>query len=190
MKGVQVEPIRKRYAKNGDINVAYQVFGEGDVDLVMVTLIGCFKEEGTMKSFLILGITIALFIVLGCSQQKTEELHGTWMNTEYKEAANPDHNYKQKLIFYADGKFENYKIKSEPKADFKAVYKIEEKWTDNDGNIWYKYRLTEKSWDGAYTFYLAKISNSGKDQECQYEFEYYPKKIDPSRLAYRKYYRE
>jgi pimeloyl-ACP methyl ester carboxylesterase len=31
-----MEPIRTRYAKNGDINVAYQVFGEGDVDLVMV----------------------------------------------------------------------------------------------------------------------------------------------------------
>jgi pimeloyl-ACP methyl ester carboxylesterase len=33
---VQIEPIRTRYAKNGDINVAYQVFGEGDVDLVYV----------------------------------------------------------------------------------------------------------------------------------------------------------
>jgi class 3 adenylate cyclase/pimeloyl-ACP methyl ester carboxylesterase len=32
----QVEPIRTRYAKNGEINVAYQVFGEGDVDLVFV----------------------------------------------------------------------------------------------------------------------------------------------------------
>jgi pimeloyl-ACP methyl ester carboxylesterase len=31
-----MEPIRTRYAKNGDINIAYQVFGEGDVDLVMV----------------------------------------------------------------------------------------------------------------------------------------------------------
>ena len=31
-----MEPIRTRYARNGDINVAYQVFGEGDVDLVMV----------------------------------------------------------------------------------------------------------------------------------------------------------
>ena len=31
-----MEPIRTRYARNGDINVAYQVFGEGDVDLVFV----------------------------------------------------------------------------------------------------------------------------------------------------------
>ena len=31
-----MEPIRTRYAKNGDINVAYQVFGEGQVDLVVV----------------------------------------------------------------------------------------------------------------------------------------------------------
>ncbi len=31
-----MEPIKTRYAKNGDISVAYQVFGEGDVDLIMV----------------------------------------------------------------------------------------------------------------------------------------------------------
>ena len=31
-----MEPIRTHYAKNGDISVAYQVFGEGDVDLVFV----------------------------------------------------------------------------------------------------------------------------------------------------------
>jgi len=31
-----MEPIRTCYAKNGDINVAYQVFGQGNVDLVMV----------------------------------------------------------------------------------------------------------------------------------------------------------
>jgi pimeloyl-ACP methyl ester carboxylesterase/class 3 adenylate cyclase len=31
-----MEPIRTRYAKNGDINVAYQAFGEGNVYLVIV----------------------------------------------------------------------------------------------------------------------------------------------------------
>ena len=31
-----MEPIRTRYAKNGDIHVAYQVFGEGDIDLVLI----------------------------------------------------------------------------------------------------------------------------------------------------------
>ena len=31
-----MEPIRTRYAKNGEINVAYQVFGEGNVNLVFV----------------------------------------------------------------------------------------------------------------------------------------------------------
>lgn len=31
-----MEPIVTRYAKNGDISVAYQVFGEGDIDLVFV----------------------------------------------------------------------------------------------------------------------------------------------------------
>lgn len=31
-----MEPVRTQYAKNGDTSVAYQVFGEGDVDLVFV----------------------------------------------------------------------------------------------------------------------------------------------------------
>lgn len=31
-----MEPVRTRYAKNGEISVAYQVFGQGDVDLVFV----------------------------------------------------------------------------------------------------------------------------------------------------------
>ena len=29
-------PIRTHYAKNDDIHVAYQVFGEGDIDLVLI----------------------------------------------------------------------------------------------------------------------------------------------------------
>lgn len=33
---MRMEQIRTRYAKHGDIHVAYQVFGEGDVDLIFV----------------------------------------------------------------------------------------------------------------------------------------------------------
>ena len=33
---MQMEHIQTRYAKNGDIHVAYQVFGEGDIDLVFI----------------------------------------------------------------------------------------------------------------------------------------------------------
>ena len=40
-----MEPIRTRYAKNGDISVAYQVFGEGDVDLVIRTWLHLTHRE-------------------------------------------------------------------------------------------------------------------------------------------------
>ena len=143
-----------------------------------------------MKTSLALMLSIALFTFIGCSQQKNEELSGTWINMEYKEGFDPDNGLKGKVVFYPDGRFESYKITSDDKADYKAVYKIEEKWTDKDGNIWYKYRLTEKSWKKPDSCYLSKLSDSGKTQECQFDFEFYPKKIDPSRLAYRKYYRE
>jgi hypothetical protein len=143
-----------------------------------------------MKTSLALMLSIALFTFIGCSQQKNEELSGTWINMEYKEGFDPDNGLKGKVVFYPDGRFESYKITSDDKADYKAVYKIEEKWTDKDGNIWYKYRLTEKSWESSDSRHLSKISDSGKIQECQFDFEFYPKKIDSSRLAYRKYYRE
>jgi len=143
-----------------------------------------------MKTLFALTLSIALFTFIGCSQQANEELSGTWINMEYKDIYDPEDSQKQKVVFYTDGKFESFKTISESKADYKAVYKIEEKWTDKDGNIWYKYRLAEKSWDWPDTFYLSKISNSGKVQEYQFELEIYPKKIDPSRAAYRKYNRE
>ena len=100
------------------------------------------------------------------------------------------YEFNQKVILYSDGRFESFKITSNPKADYKAVYKVKEKWTNKEDNIWYEYRLTEKSWDWPDTFYLLKISNSGKIQEYQFELEVYPKKIDPSRLSYCKYYHE
>ena len=143
-----------------------------------------------MKTIVALGFSIVLLTFIGCSQQASEELSGTWINMEYKDIYDPEESQKQKVVFHADGKFESFKATSESKADYKAVYKIEEKWTDKDGNIWYKYRMTEKSWDWPDTFYLSKISDSGKVKEYQSELEYFPKKIDPSRAAYRKYNRE
>jgi hypothetical protein len=85
-----------------------------------------------MKTLLALMLSIALFTLIGCSQQKNEELSGTWINMEYKEGWDPDNSLKGKVIFYPDGRFESYKIKSDAKADFKAVCKIEEKWADKD----------------------------------------------------------
>ncbi len=138
-----------------------------------------------MKTVLALVLSIALFTFLGCSQQKTEELHGTWINMAYKTGRPP-----QKVIYFSDGRLEIFKRASQNDADYNAVYKIEEKWTDKEGNIWYKFRVTKKSWESDDSFTLVKISNSGKTQEVQFEYEFYPKKIDSTRLAYRTYNRE
>ncbi len=71
-------------------------------------------------------------------------------------------------------------------------YTIIDKWTDSEGNIWYKL-ITEyggKTY-GAKPFYeLHKISNSGLTWEFVSSTEAYPIEIDPDHPLYFTYYRQ
>jgi hypothetical protein len=73
----------------------------------------------------------------------------------------------------------------------KGEYKINEKWIDAKGEIWYKV-----AWEAifsTYTYYeLTKISKSGTVKESVCTINNYPDKIDPedSKLYYRIYYRQ
>ena len=106
-----------------------------------------------MKTLVALVFSIVLLTFIGCSQQSNKELSGTWINMAYKDIYDPEESQKQKIVFYTDGKFESFKATSESKADYKAVYKIEEKWTDKNGNIWYKYPSFFQSCDTCTRYY-------------------------------------
>jgi hypothetical protein len=107
----------------------------------------------------------------------TEEIYATWVNLEVKS------NNPQKLIYRPNGIVE-YFYSANPEA---GRYLILNKWTDSEGNIWYK----KHSVDGYHEWYsLIKISNSGNILEIGTSSFDYPIKIDPKHVFYNKYSRE
>ena len=103
-----------------------------------------------------------------------EELYGTWVNKEY---ANKYIN--SKWDFNSDGTWASYRdTVGEP--IWAGQYSITEKWTDAEGNIWYKIKWHNK-WSGGSGFGLIKISDSGETMEAAYEEGDYPVKIDPTK---------
>ena len=106
-----------------------------------------------------------------------EELYGTWVNKEY---------LPPKVTNYP-GEWAAFRsVKSEETAET-GKYKITDKWTDSEGNIWYK---TEVSHHVQKVYQLDKISNSGKTWELVYSSSKYPMKIDPKDANYYIYHRE
>jgi hypothetical protein len=132
----------------------------------------------TLASILILVLAI-LIIVGNCATGKKvyvakedEEIYGTWVNTDY--------NYTgrwAKGVFHPDGTFVTYQADSSITPYYFGTFTITEKWTDSEGNIWYKII----SIDQIYTIYyeLHKISNNEMTWEYVWSNSDYPKEIDP-----------
>ena len=140
-----------------------------------------------MKSFVALILALAFLSLTGnaLTEEKTylptnnEEICGTWVNTEY-------HLVAQKVVMNPDGTW-GWAMRANAELDMKFTYKLKEKWTDSEGNIWYKVRL--KSHRGE-DYVLVKISNSGNTREVAFNRNEYPTKIDPKEVNYRIYYRQ
>jgi hypothetical protein len=150
-----------------------------------------------MKSLLALAISAALLfsVVNVLAGEKpyvakdNEELYGTWVNPHYAEVS-AGHGLAQRIVFRADWTFERFTWADRDVSDWADRYKITGKWTDSEGNVWYKIHWQKNYLSEDYG--LFKISNSGK--KCEYvsdPIEYgYPKKIDPKALSYRVYFRK
>jgi hypothetical protein len=140
-----------------------------------------------------------LFIVGSCATKKgvvaekeyyiskfDEELYGTWINEEYNSAA-----YKGKKRLYHWGYYEDYRPADSEVVQYKGTIVIVDKWTDSEGNIWYKtyYRIS-----GSSTIFheLDKISNNGNTWEYAYTSVDFPSESDlnPDNTRYRIYYRQ
>ncbi len=107
----------------------------------------------------------------------TEEIYATWVNLEVKS------NNPQKLIYRPNGIVE-YFYSANPEA---GRYLILNKWSDSEGNIWYKKHSV--NWYHEY-YSLIKISNSGNTLEVVRDRNDYPTKIDPKHDFYNKCSRE
>ncbi len=141
-----------------------------------------------LLSTLILGAALVSFTGNIFAEEKTyvakdnEELYGTWVNMDYK----PDAQPHQKIINYP-GRFENFGSAESETAKETGTVTITDKWTDSEGNIWYKETFVVY---GQKFYELDKISNSGKTWEFVYSYSKYPTKIDPKNTNYLIYHRK
>jgi hypothetical protein len=127
--------------------------------------------------------------VIITSGEKDEELYGTWVNSDYNRSAeiakfivDPDPGIRDD----ANGTIIVYIRESDEQASWRSSFRIEEKWNDDEGNIWYKIE------DLGHTkyYHLWKISNSGNILEYLFSNHNYPDEIDPNNQNYRIYYRQ
>jgi len=122
---------------------------------------------------------------------KNEVLYGTWINKDYK-GPQP----LPKRIYYPVGIFELLPDKTSTKPDWQGTYRIIDKWSDSEGNVWYKItsKCCKTGLRAKKSYALYKISKSGSVCEHVSSFYEYPKKVDPKiepgEGHYRIYYRE
>jgi hypothetical protein len=95
----------------------------------------------------------------GYTPKENEEFYGIWINPEYN-----TRTLDAKILIKPDGTFYEYSMTKSDSWGTKGEYKINEKWTDAEGDIWYKVTFTAIY--STYTYYeLVKISKSGTVKE-------------------------
>jgi beta-lactamase regulating signal transducer with metallopeptidase domain len=117
-----------------------------------------------------------------------EEIYGTWVNTEYS----GELSWPQKYVHYTWGYCEYYnEMESKnPIIGWDFTSTLVDKWTDAQGNIWYKefqrYNMGDR-WHQ-----LVKISNNGTTLEFIWNKRDFPVAADltPNSATYRIYYRQ
>jgi len=144
------------------------------------------------KVFLI--SSVLLFIIsLGVIAQdkyipkENEELYGTWTNEQYSDSI----SYQaQKMVVTADG-YGWYHMISDSVTYEEGRYEIDSKWTDAEGNIWYRIfcTATTGNWKDYKGQWLIELSKSATVWECTWTFlspsvefdpAYWPKEINRS----------
>ena len=143
-----------------------------------------------MKSILALVLSIVIFAFAtqviagewGYFAKDQEELYGTWVNMKYVSSI------PQKIVYKPAGTFNCFKDINSKAPCYGGRYLITGKWSDSDGNIFYK-----SNWVGDWgeeAYQITKISNSGKTLELVLGYDEPPKNIDSANVWYRKYTRQ
>jgi len=153
------------------MNSAKSLFGASIVSLVLLLLGGTAWAQYVPKS--------------------NEELYGTWINDK---TINPFH--VQKRVHTPDGNVREYNDLSGSTLLAEGPSRIDKKWTDSDGNIWYEAyeKLTSGVYAGNEFQRLFKLSKSATVLEYVQNYGYvgpnnYPTKIDPAAGHYKIFYR-
>ena len=150
-----------------------------------------------MKIRMFVLILILAFIILNIcegyaadkkvTKKEYKFFSGTWINEEYN-----SHPHLARYVIRRDGTFDCYFRTTDTKKAGNGHYVIVEKWTDLEGNIWFKMH----TWLGVMVegepakYELAKFSNSGKVYECIALPGGFPTELDENNFHYHIYYRQ
>jgi hypothetical protein len=139
-------------------------------------------------------ILFSLILLGGCGPGKykakpNEELYGTWINESYG-IVNAATYFPQKMIVDSSG-YTGYRNISDHGAQGKGPEQIASKWTDSEGNIWYRTFGTGSNGDKVIKWQeLNKLSKSGTIREyvsvvvSDFDSGKYPTKIDSNDPSY------
>ena len=121
----------------------------------------------TRTLVLILILVLAVMVIAGsCATRKkaisiedaAEIRSGKWVNEDYP-------NVKM-LVFYSDGRYEEYYTPQQERLYASGTSKIYESWRDSEGVLWYRAHYQNSS--GQEGYILGKISNSDNTFEFIY----------------------
>ena len=93
-----------------------------------------------MNRLIVLSLTVLVLTLTGSVLAGSEELCGTWVNMDYDDSS----HRPTRVIFKPDGKYEMFRYADSKLPVYELTYKIEEKWTDSAGNIFYKCQYVNK----------------------------------------------
>jgi hypothetical protein len=149
--------------------------------------------KGKMLLFISILFLATVMFAGGCATTKKVSkkdyrfFSGTWINEEYN-----THPHKARLVIRPDGTFDVYRRTTDTKKHGIGVYRIVDKWTDSEGNIWYKMHV----WPGVMvegkpdSYELDKVSNSGNVWEYVSISGDFPTEINENHPRYHIYYRK
>ena len=148
-------------------------------------------------------ILLSMILLGGCGQGKytpkaNEELYGTWINRSYTGKFSPPNDYHpQKEVIDSNG-YHIFRFVDDPGQYFVGAETITNRWTDSEGNIWYKtYKRSFFDENGKTTVphFLYKLSKSATVRESVFAIRdtytpgAFPSKIDPKDSSYLAYER-
>ena len=109
-----------------------------------------------MNRLLALALAVAVLTITSGVLAGSEELCGTWINMDYD-----DNSHRAtRVIFKPDGKYEMFRYADSKLPVYEGTYKIDEKWTDSEGNIFYKFQREDNY--GRKPKHLANLANLEK----------------------------
>jgi hypothetical protein len=139
-----------------------------------------------MKIYLVITLSVLGLILTGISLVGAEELYGIWKNEDYNKADTEWGTTRfAKLVFNQEGTLAIYNNTTTKTKSLMGPFEITEKWTDTDGNIWYKLSTSLKGASSAEPYYwTVSISNSGKTLEYGFSGSDYPNEKDLKNAYY------